>query len=82
MIVALAIVVVLYALQALYSPDLEHAVKTLGFFYVPFAVRDAAAGRACGGRGGCVLQVLGVTVGLALLFARGRLRRVRRPGGC
>ncbi len=35
---ALAIVVVLYALQALYSSDLEHAVKTLGFFYVPFAV--------------------------------------------
>ena len=43
---ALAIVVVLYALQALYSSDLEHAVKTLGFFYVPFAVGDAAAGRA------------------------------------
>ena len=44
--VALAIVVVLYALQSLYSPDLEHAVKTLGFFYVPFAVGDAAAARA------------------------------------
>ena len=35
---ALALVVVLYALQALYSSDVEHAVKTLGFFYVPFAV--------------------------------------------
>ena len=35
---ALAVVVVLYALQALYSSDIEHAVKTLGFFYVPFAV--------------------------------------------
>ena len=42
---ALALVVVLYALQALYSSDVEHAVKTLGFFYVPFAVSVPAAGR-------------------------------------
>ena len=35
---ALALVVVVYALQALYSTDVEHAVKTIGFFYVPFAV--------------------------------------------
>ena len=54
---ALAIVVVLYALQALYSTDLEHAVKTLGFFYVPFAVADRGCWSSCAGRGGCVLQV-------------------------
>ena len=29
---------VLYALQALYSSDLEHAVKNIGFFYIPFVV--------------------------------------------
>ncbi len=65
---ALALVVVLYALQALYSSDLEHAVKTLGFFYVPFAIAfrllvDVRWSRRL------VLQALGVTVGLALLFA-------------
>ena len=42
---ALALVVVVYALQALYSTDVEHAVKTLGFFFVPFAVLLPAAGR-------------------------------------
>ena len=65
---ALAIVVVLYALQAYYSSDLEHAVKTLGFFYVPFAIGmrllvDIRWSRRL------VLQALGITVGLALLFA-------------
>ena len=34
----LAGVMVLYALQALYSTDVEQAVKNIGFFYVPFAV--------------------------------------------
>ena len=51
--------VVLYALQALYSTDVEHAVKTLGFFYVPFAVgmrllveRALVAAAAAAGAGG------------------------------
>src|SRR4051794_8749352 len=66
--VALAIVVVLYALQALYSPDLEHAVKTLGFFYVPFAVAMRLLVELRWSRR-LVLQVLAVTGGLALLFA-------------
>ena len=47
---ALAIVVVLYAVQAVYSPDLEHAVKTLGFFYVPASGswwRSAGRGSWC-----------------------------------
>ncbi len=65
---ALAVVVALYALQALYSSDVEHAVKTLGFFYVPFAVLlrlllDVRWSRRL------LLHVLAVTVGLALLFA-------------
>jgi O-antigen ligase len=34
----LAAVVVLYALQSLYSSDVDQAVKNLCFFYVPFAV--------------------------------------------
>ena len=35
---ALALVVVLYAVQATYSADLEQATKNVAFFYVPFAV--------------------------------------------
>ena len=66
--VALAIVVVLYAVQALYSTDLEHAVKTLGFFYVPFAVGMRLLVELRWSRR-LVLQVLGLTVALALLFA-------------
>jgi hypothetical protein len=66
--VALAVVVVLYALQALYSSDLEHAVKVLGFFYVPFAVGMRLLVELRWSRR-LVLQALAVTVGLALLFA-------------
>ena len=65
---ALAIVVVLYAAQALYSSDLEHAVKTLGFFYVPFAVGMRLLVELRWTRR-LVMQALAVTVGLALLFA-------------
>jgi O-antigen ligase len=35
---ALAAFVVLYAVQALYTPDLSKAVQEVGFFYVPFAL--------------------------------------------
>ena len=65
---ALAAVVVLYALQALYSTDVEHAVKTLGFFYVPFAVGLRLLIEVRWTRR-LLLQVAGVTIGLALLFA-------------
>ena len=61
-------VVVLYALQALYSSDVEHAVKTVGFFYVPFAVTFRLLVEVRWSRR-LLLQALGVTVGLALLFA-------------
>jgi O-antigen ligase len=65
---ALALVVVLYALQALYSTDVAHAVKTLGFFYVPFAVSLRLLLEVRWSRR-LLLQALALTVGLALLFA-------------
>ena len=65
---ALAVVVVLYALQALYSSDVEHAVKTVGFFYVPFAVMFRLLVEVRWSRR-LLLQAFGLTVGLALLFA-------------
>ena len=65
---ALAVVVVLYALQALYSSDVEHAVKTVGFFYVPFAVSFRLLVEVRWSRR-LLLQAFGLTVGLALLFA-------------
>jgi putative inorganic carbon (HCO3(-)) transporter len=65
---ALAGVLLLYALQSLYSSDREQAVKNLCFFYVPFAVLFSL-----------LLEVrwtprllkacFGLTVGLSLLFA-------------
>ncbi|MEO8687659.1 MAG: O-antigen ligase family protein [Solirubrobacteraceae bacterium] len=65
---ALALVVVVYALQALYSTDVEHAVKTLGFFAVPFAVLFRLLVEVRWSRR-LLLQALGVIVALALLFA-------------
>jgi len=65
---ALAVVVVLYAVQALYSSDVEHAVKTLGFFYVPFAVGMRLLLEVRWTRR-LLLQALGLTVALAGLFA-------------
>ena len=61
-------VVVLYAVQALYSTDVEAATKDLAFFYVPFAVLlrlllDAPWSKRL------VVAVLGTVVGLALIFA-------------
>ena len=64
----LAAVIVLYAVQALYSSDVAAAAKDLAFFYVPFAVLlrlllDAPWSRRL------VLAVLWTVVGLALVFA-------------
>lgn len=64
----LAGVLVLYALQAVYSSDLEQAVKNICFFYVPFALlyrllREVAWSREL------LLRCLYVVVGLALAFA-------------
>jgi O-antigen ligase len=64
----LAGVVVLYALQSLYSTDTEAAVKDIAFFYVPFAVLlrlllDAPWSRRL------VVAVLRTVAALALGFA-------------
>ena len=64
----LALTVVLYALQAVGSPDFAHALENELFFYVPFAllflllVRVPWTARRCA-------QALGVLVGLSLVFA-------------
>ena len=65
---ALAAVVDLYAVQALYSRDVEAAAKDLAFFYVPFAVLARLLLDATWSRG-LVKVLLGTVVGLALLFA-------------
>jgi putative inorganic carbon (HCO3(-)) transporter len=65
---ALAAVLVLYALQATYSTDLEQAVKNVALFYVPFALLfrlllDVRWSRRL------LLRTFYVAVGLALVFA-------------
>jgi O-antigen ligase len=65
---AIAATLLVYAAQALYSSDVEQAAKNVCFFYVPFTllfrllldVRWSAH---------ALRTALGVTVGLALLFA-------------
>ena len=65
---ALAGVVVLYALQALYSSDLEQAVKNTCFFYVPFALLVPLLAELRWTRR-LLMVCLGVVVGLALICA-------------
>ena len=65
---ALALFVVLYALQALYSTDVERAVKGICFFFVPFALLfrlliDLEWNRRL------ITVALGVTVSLAVVAA-------------
>jgi len=60
--------VVLYALQAIYSPDQGKAAENVAFFYVPFGLlfmllRDVRWTKEL------VLACLGVAVGLAVVFA-------------
>lgn len=64
----LAVVLVLYAVQALYSDDLEQAVKNVCFFYVPFAVLYRLL-REVPWSTRLLTRCLGIVVGLALLFA-------------
>jgi O-antigen ligase len=66
--IAFAVVLALYALQSLYSTDREQALKNFCLFYVPFAILfvlllDASWSRPL------LRTSLGVTVGLALVFA-------------
>ena len=65
---AFAAVLVLYGVQALYSTDVEQAVKNLCLFYVPFALLFVLLLEVRWSR--LLLQhSLWVTVGLALAFA-------------
>jgi O-antigen ligase len=65
---ALAIVLVLYAVQSLYAPDHDPAVKNLCFFYVPFAVLFALL-LEVRWTPRLLLACFATTVGLSLLFA-------------
>ncbi len=67
----LALALVLYALQALYSPagsGLLKAVENVGFFYVPFALLFAQL-RRIDWTAELLRAALGVLVALAVLFA-------------
>jgi O-antigen ligase len=64
----LALCVVLYAIQSLYSPGFEKALQTLVFFYVPFALMFCVLRRLRWSRD-LLLRCLTVVVGLALVFA-------------
>jgi putative inorganic carbon (HCO3(-)) transporter len=66
--IAFAAVLALYALQALYSTDREQALKNFCLFYVPFALLFVILLEANWSRRLLRLS-LGVTVGLALVFA-------------
>jgi O-antigen ligase len=64
----LALFVVLYAVGALYTPDLAKAAEQICFFYVPFALLYVLLSRLRWER--ALLERCGLTVvGLALLFA-------------
>ena len=67
--IALAVFLVLYALQSLYSKDFDTALEQIVFFFVPFALlfgllREVRWSREL------VLGCLGVLVALAVVFAR------------
>ena len=64
----LALVLVLYAVQALYSSDLEHAVKNIGFFYVPFVLLYRLLRQVPWSKE-LIVRCFYVLIGLALLFA-------------
>ena len=65
---ALAVVLVLYAVQAVYSADVELAVKNVCFFYVPFALLFRLLAEVSW-TGALLLRCFAITVGLALVFA-------------
>src|SRR3954468_9538748 len=64
----LAIAIVLYAVQSSYSDDFDKALENVVFFYVPFALLFALLARTTWTRR-LVVQVLGVLVALAVVFA-------------
>jgi hypothetical protein len=64
----LALYVVLYALQAIYSKDFEKALQQMVFFYVPFALLFSQLSRIEWSRQ-LVRTCFTLVVGLALVFA-------------
>ncbi len=64
----LAGVVVLYALQSLYSQDVDQAAKNVCFFYIPFAVLTRLLLEVPWTRG-LLRAAFGLVAGLAVLFA-------------
>jgi O-antigen ligase len=64
----LAAVVVVYALQSLYSQDVDQAAKNVCFFYVPFAVLTRLLLELPWTRG-LLRTAFGLVAGLAVLFA-------------
>jgi putative inorganic carbon (HCO3(-)) transporter len=65
--IALALFLVLYALQALYSKDFDTALEQVVFFFVPFALLYALLREVQWTRD-IVLACLGVLVALAVVF--------------
>ncbi|WP_445147897.1 O-antigen ligase family protein [Baekduia sp. Peel2402] len=63
-----ALSVVLYAVQSSYSDDFDKALENVVFFYVPFTLLFALLARIEWSRE-LAVRVLGVLVGLALVFA-------------
>ena len=63
----LAVFVVLYAIQALYTPDLGKAVQEVGFFFVPFALLFVLLRRARWDRA-LLERCARAVVALALVF--------------
>ncbi len=66
--IALAVVLVLYAAQSLYSTDISQATVNVCFFYVPFAVLFRLL-LAVGWTRRQLIGVLGLLAALALIFA-------------
>ena len=64
----LAVVLVLYAVQASYSDDFDRAIENVVFFYAPFALLFLLLSRTVTWTRQLLVRCLGVLVGLALLF--------------
>ncbi|MGP0048293.1 MAG: O-antigen ligase family protein [Solirubrobacteraceae bacterium] len=64
----LALFVVLYAVQAIYSPDFEAALQNVVFFYVPFALLYGLL-REMTWTARMLRTCLALTVGLAVVFS-------------
>lgn len=82
----LAVVVVLYGLQAIYSADANVAIQNIAFFYAPFALLYGVVSRIAWDRrlvDVCLLSAIGlalVLVGVGFIeYARGEY--LVRPGG-